>query len=171
LSSGPNRAVAGLLIGLAAAAGLVSGCGGSAVSGASVGTVLETKVVRVNGPASSASSASCFLRLTSQIEGGGTMTYCLEKFTGEPGPNDAVKSSGTLTLAFPEGEIHSSVRVVQTFEADGKHADQELTGNLTGGTGDYAGVKGTIAGGGANLESPPGTISESNLRYVIDFGG
>jgi hypothetical protein len=56
---------------------------------------------------------------------------------------------------------------VQRFERDGAHARQTLTGSLTGGTGSFRGARGTIAGGGADVERPPGHIGSSSLRYVL----
>lgn len=150
---------------------LSAGCGGSGgAGGATTGRVMQAVQVRVSGTAESKSSADCFLLLTSQVVGGGTSTYCLEKFTGEPGPNAVVESTGKLTFHLPKGDIRSDVRVSQTFEADGRHAEQRLSGTVTGGTGDYAGTTGKVTGGGPNVESPPGTIRSSDLRYEIDFG-
>jgi len=144
--------------------------GGSAVSGSSAGPALGRLTIHVAGPAESHSSPECFLSLVSKVVDGGTMTYCLQKFTGRPGRNALVRSSGTVTFALPKGQIRSAVDVQQKFGSDGEHAGQKLTGMVTGGTGTYEGVRGTIFGGGANEEFPPGTITDSNLHYLIHFG-
>ena len=144
-----------------------TGCVGSAVPGSSGGAALDRQTIHVAGPADSRSSGECFLLLESKVTGGGTMKYCLQKFTGRPGPNAVVRSSGAVTFALPEGVIRSDVDVRQTFGPDGRHADQTLTGKVTGGTGAYAGVNGTISGGGPNEEFPPGHIRDSSLHYLI----
>jgi len=168
----PMKALRALCLTAAAAALIVgAGCGGSStVSGSSVGPALDQLRIHVTGSAESHSSAECFLRLESKVVGGGTMTYCLETFTGRPGPDAVVKSSGTAIFALPEGQIRSDVDVEQRFGPEGKHAHQKLTGSVTGGTRTYEGVRGTISGGGANVEFPPGTITNSDLRYLIRFG-
>ena len=144
-----------------------AGCGGSTVSGSSVGPVTEPLTIRVTGSAESTPKEGCFLFLTAQIEGGGAMRYCLEDFTGEPGPDELVQDNGLLTFALADGTLRARVRVTQTFEADGRHAEQKLTGTVTGGSGRYADAHGTITGGGSVDEHPPGRIADSDLRYTV----
>jgi hypothetical protein len=81
-----------------------------------------------------------------------------------------VESWGTVTFALPEDQIRSEVDVEQNFGSDGKHASRKLTGTVTGGTGMYEGVKGTISGGGPNEEFPPGSITDSSLHNLLRFG-
>jgi hypothetical protein len=123
----------------------------------------------VTGPAESHSTQDCFLLFTAKVAGGGTMRYCLESFSGEPGPNQVVRDRGAMTFALPDGSVQADVRVVQRFDADSRHARQRLTGTLAGGTGRFAGVHGTIAGGGTVDEASPGHIADSALRYVLTF--
>lgn len=115
-------------------------------------------------------SSACFLLLRSKLEQG-SVSYCLEKFHGEPGPNATVRDSGTMTFTLPAGTIRARVSIVQRFGADGIHARQTLRGTLVGGTGRYARISGTIAGGGTDVEDPPGTIDSQHLRYVIRARG
>jgi hypothetical protein len=99
------------------------------------------------------------------------MRYCLEEFTGEPGSNAVVRDSGVMTFALPDGTLTARVRIAEAFEADGRHAQQKLTGTVTGGTGRYAGLRGAIGGGGRVDEHPPGQIADSDLRYTAVLGG
>jgi hypothetical protein len=149
----------------------LAGCGGSTVSGSSVEPVTQLVTIRVSGPADSHSTTDCFLLLTSHVDGGGTMRYCLQHFDGEPGPNAVMKDNGTMTFALPDGTLRANVQITQKFAADGRHAAQRLNGTVSGGTERYAGVRGTISGGGDVDEHPPGTIAGSNLRYVVAPGG
>jgi hypothetical protein len=98
------------------------------------------------------------------------MRYCLETFAGEPGPNAVVEDSGTMTFDLPDGTLRARVRITQSFEADGRHAEQRLTGRVTGGTGRYSDARGPIAGGGSVDEHPPGRIADSDLRYLVSAG-
>jgi hypothetical protein len=138
----------------------LAGCGGS-----------EHVTIRVTGSAESTPREGCFLFLTAQVEGGGTMRYCLEEFTGEPGPNAVVEDHGTMTFALPDGTLQARVRITQTFGADGQHAEQKLTGTVAGGTGRLAGVRGKISGGGSVDEHPPGHVADSDLRYTVASEG
>lgn len=94
---------------------------------------------------------------------------CLKRFGRGPGPNAVVHTSGTLPFRLRFGTVSARVRSIQRFAADGIHARQTLTGTVTGGTGRYRGARGTIAGGGTDVESPPGHIVRSNLRYVLSL--
>ena len=115
--------------------------------------------VHVTGPAVGTSTNACFLRLTSHIVGGGSETYCLQTFHGRPGPNAVVRSRGIVTFRLAHRTLRAKVLVVQRFAADGRHAHQTLSGTLGGG--------GTVSGGGSDLESPPGHVVASDLRYRI----
>lgn len=115
--------------------------------------------VHVTGPATSKSTNACFLQLASHVVGGGTETYCLQTFHGRPGPNAVVRSRGVVTFRLPHRTLRARVLVVQRFAADGKHARQTLTGTIVGG--------GTVNGGGTDVESPPGHVRASDLRYRI----
>jgi hypothetical protein len=156
----PVRPIANLTAFLAAAVLTASGCGGH---GKAQGPV----ALRVTGPAESHSTEDCFLQLNADVVGGGTMRYCLQTFSGQPGPNAVVHDRGTMTFDLDEGTVRASVAVVERFQADGRHATQTLTGTLLGGTGRFEGTQGTIAGGGDVDEHPPGQIADSDLRYVI----
>jgi hypothetical protein len=121
----------------------------------------------VTGSAQSLAAGSCFVRLRSRVVGGGTDTYCLERFSGAPGPRAVIRDGGTITFALPRGTLRTRVRIVQRFARDGIHATQSLTGAIVGGTRAYAHAAGTISGGGTDTEKPPGHIAASKLRYVV----
>jgi hypothetical protein len=104
----------------------------------------------------------CFLLLRSNVVGSGWMTYCLERFINDPGPNVTVLSSGRLTFNLPAHTIHARVRVTTRFGPDGEHAVQKLRGAVSGG--------GTIVGGGPYVEAPPGHVGASDLHYTIRLG-
>jgi hypothetical protein len=111
-------------------------------------------LVHVTGPAVGHSTASCFLRLSARIAGGGRAVTCLKTFSGEPGPNAVVRIHGTITFELPRRTIRARVLIVDRFAADGKHATQRVSG---------AG----ISGGGRFVEDPPGRIRSSDLRYRL----
>jgi hypothetical protein len=89
------------------------------------------------------------------------MTYCLERFINDPGPNVTVLDTGRLTfnLNLPTHTIHATVHVRTKFGPDGEHAVQRLRGAVSGG--------GTISGGGPYVEAPPGHVGASDLGYTI----
>ena len=124
-------------------------------------------VVAVHGSSTSLVSASCFIRLRQKLVGGGTLTYCLKVFHGEPEPNATVRDGGVMTFALAGGTIRTNVSIVERFAADGAHAMQTLTGKIVGGSGRYSHETGTVKGGGKVVEKPPGHIASSNLRYVL----
>jgi hypothetical protein len=126
-----------------------------------------TLTLRVSGSASSRSTSTCFLLLTGHVVGGGRESYCLKTFAGRPGPRATVRDSGTMRFTRKGWSLVARVRIVQRFGADGAHAHQTLRGTVTGGTGRFRGARGTIAGGGTDVERPPGHIVRSSLRYVI----
>jgi hypothetical protein len=132
-------------------------------------TAAESRLtIRVSGPASSRSTARCFLLIRGRVVGGGSETYCLRTFTGRPGPNAVVQDRGTMTFSLPRrGTLRTRVRIVQTFAADGRHARQSLTGTVVGGSGGFRGARGTIRGGGTDVEAAPGRITASKLRYLV----
>ena len=123
----------------------------------------EVLHVHVRGPARNLSvREDCFLLLRSNVVGGGWMTYCLERFINDPGPNVTVLDSGRLTFNLPTHTVHARVRVTTKFGPDGEHAIQKLRGTVSGG--------GTIAGGGPYVEAPPGHVGASDLHYTIRLG-
>jgi hypothetical protein len=105
---------------------------------------------------------SCFLLLRSNVVGGGWMTYCLQRFINDPGPNVTVVDTGRITFNLPTHTVHARVHVTTKFGPDGEHAVQRLRGTVSGG--------GTIAGGGPYVEAPPGHVGASDLRYIIRLG-
>ncbi len=123
--------------------------------------------LRIHGGTTQIISSSCFLKLRQRITGGGTLVYCLKTFHGEPGANAVVRDSGQMTFTLPAGTIRANVSIVQRFSTDGAHATQTLTGKIVGGTRRYAGARGTISGGGTDVEQPAGSVRSSNLRYVL----
>jgi len=132
---------------------LLAGCGSHAAR-------REVLHVHVHGSAENLPvTEGCFLLLRSNVIGGGWMTYCLERFINDPGPNVTVLDSGRLTLNLPTHTIHATVHVQTKFGPDGEHAVQKLRGAVSGG--------GTIAGGGPYVEAPPGHVGASDLRYTI----
>jgi hypothetical protein len=132
---------------------LIAGCGSRT-------TQHEVLHVHVHGSAQNLTvTEGCFLLLRSNVVGGGWMTYCLERFINDPGPNVTVLSSGRVTFNLPTHTIHARVRVTTKFGPDGEHAVQRLRGDVSGG--------GTIAGGGPYVEAPPGHVGASDLRYTI----
>jgi hypothetical protein len=135
---------------------LLSGCGGNTAEP-------EVLHVHVHGAARNLPvTEGCFRLLRSNVVGGGWLTYCLERFINDPGPNVTVLDSGRLTLNLPTHTIRARVRVTTKFGPDGEHAVQRLRGAVSGG--------GTIAGGGPYVEAPPGRVGASDLRYTIRLG-
>ena len=111
-------------------------------------------IVHVTGPATSAETPACFLRLTAPIRGGGTLVTCLTGFRGAPGPSAVVRVRGTMTFRLPHRTYRAAVLIVDRFAADGKHAVQRVTGTK-------------LSGGGTFLEDPPGHVRASNLTYRL----
>ena len=141
---------------LAVAVLLLCGCGSHT-------THREVLHVHVQGAARNLPvTEGCFLLLRSNVVGGGWMTYCLERFINDPGPNVTVLDSGRVTFALPTHTVRARVRVTTKFGPDGEHAIQKLRGTVAGG--------GTITGGGPYVEAPPGRVGASNLRYTIRLG-
>jgi hypothetical protein len=143
-------------IALALAVLLLCGCGSHTAR-------REVLHVHVRGAAQNLPvTEGCFLLLRSNVVGGGWMTYCLERFINDPGPNVTVLDSGRLIFNLPQHTIRARVRVTTSFGPDGEHAIQKLRGAVSGG--------GTIAGGGPYVEAPPGHVGASDLRYTIRLG-
>jgi hypothetical protein len=107
------------------------------------------------------------LRLAARVSGGGSMVYCLKTFHGTPGPNATVRDAGVMTFSLNGGSIRANVRIIQRFAADGTHAHQSLTGDVVGGEGRYHNARGTIVGGGTDVEAAPGDVTRSDLQYRI----
>jgi hypothetical protein len=127
-----------------------------------IATAVVSLLVHLVGPATTLNAHGCFLRLSTRIEPAGRAVYCIRDFRGAPGANAVVHDSGLLTLHLPARTVRAQVQVVERFAADGRHARQKLHGTVDGG--------GTIAGGGTLVESPPGHVSASSLRYRLDLG-
>jgi hypothetical protein len=123
--------------------------------------------VHVRGGTTQIITSSCFLKLKQRVTGGGTLVYCLKTFHGKPGANAVVRDSGVMTFTLPKGTIRANVSMVQRFSADGAHARQTLTGTVAGGSGRYEGARGSVSGGGTDVEQPPGSVRSSNLRYAF----
>ena len=129
---------------------------GLAVLAASASAGIQRSfTIRVAGPATSSTTEHCFLRIRGRVVGGGAEVYCLEHATGAPGPNAVVRDSGAMTFQVRDGTIRTLVRIVQRFGADGRHARQSLTGRVGGGTGRFRGARGSIRGGGTDVEALP----------------
>jgi hypothetical protein len=117
-------------------------------------------IVHVRGASSTApTTGRCFLEIRQHAVGGGTTNYCLQRFTGRPGPNATLRDSGVMTFRLPAETLRARVRIVARFGADGAHATQRLEGTIAGG--------GSVTGGGPYVERPPGHVASSNFRYVI----
>jgi hypothetical protein len=135
---------------------LLCGCGSQTAQ-------REVVHVHVHGAARNLPvTEGCFLLLRSNVVGSGWMTYCLERFINDPGPNVTVLSTGRMTFNLPTHTIHARVHITTTFGPDGEHATQKLRGAVSGG--------GTIVGGGPYVEAPPGHVGASDLRYTIRLG-
>ncbi len=111
-------------------------------------------LIHVEGPARSAETAACFLRLTAHITGGGTAVTCITGFRGAPAPNAVVRVRATIAFHLPHRLLRYRVLIVDRFAADGKHATERLTGR-------------GIGGGGTFVEDPPGHVRASDLRYRL----
>ena len=111
-------------------------------------------IVHVTGPAVSAETPACFLRLTARVRDGGGLVTCLTGFRGTPGPNAVVHVTGTMTFRLPHRTYRARVLIVDRFGPDGKHAIQHVSG-------------GGVSGGGTYLEDPPGHVRSSNLTYRL----
>ena len=128
------------------------------------GSTTHRLVVHVRGSSTSGpSTARCFLLIRQHVAGGGTSSYCLETYSGRPGPNATLKDQGVITFSLQHRTIRARVHVVARFGADGRHAQQTLRGTVIGG--------GSITGGGPYVETPPGHVASSDLRYVISLTG
>jgi len=124
-------------------------------------------LIHVTGPSSGMPTGACFLRIPGRIDGGGSSIYCLKSFRGRPGPGATVTDTGTMTFSLLRGTITARVEVVQRFGKDGKRARQVLHGTVVAGTRSYRNARGTISGGGTDVEVAPGQIARSDLRYRI----
>ena len=124
-------------------------------------------LIHVTGSSSGTTTEACFLRIPGRIDGGGSSIYCLKAFHGRRGPNATVTDSGSMTFSLQRGMIKAQVVIVQRYADDGKTARQVLHGTVVSGTRSYRGARGTISGGGIDVEDAPGQISTSNLHYRI----
>jgi hypothetical protein len=132
---------------------VLAGCGGQG---------RKDVTVHLRGSSTNARSAGpCLLVIRQHVSGGGTSTYCLERFSGRPAPHATVRDSGVMTFRLPVETIRAHVRIVVKFAADGRHAVQKLNGTIAGGR--------RITGGGSYVEDPPGHVAASDLRYTIRF--
>ena len=111
-------------------------------------------LLHVTGAAEGHSTARCFLQLSARVVGGGRAITCIETFSGRPGPNALVRIRGTITFRLPHRTIRARVLIVDRFAADGRHATQRVSGR-------------GISGGGRFVESLPGHVRSSDLRYRV----
>jgi hypothetical protein len=125
--------------------------------------------VRVEGKAVRRTTPACLFSIRAQVAGGGRQTTCLTRVDGYPGPKGLIHSRGRMTFVLPHGTLRARVRIVQRFRADGAHARQTVTGTLTGGSGRYAGARGTIRGGGSVVDTGAG-LGRLDLEYRIELG-
>ena len=129
---------------------------GLAVLAASASAGIQRSfTIRVAGPATSSTTEHSFLRIRGRVVGGGAEVYCLERATGTPGRTPSFETAGPVTFQGRDGTIRTLVRIVQRFGADGRHARQSLTGRVGGGTGRFRGARGSIRGGGTDVEALP----------------
>ncbi|HET7045030.1 MAG TPA: hypothetical protein VFI37_09295 [Gaiellaceae bacterium] len=139
---------------------VAAGCGASAS---------PSLTVRVEGTAARRSTSACLFSIRANVAGGGRQTTCLTRVDGYPGPKASMHSRGRMTFALPHGTLRARVQIVQRFRADGAHAKQTVSGTITGGSGRYAGARGTIRGGGAVVDSRSG-LRGLDLVYRIALG-
>src|SRR4051812_17677111 len=79
---------------------------------------VDRVIVHVTGPATSAETTACFLRLTAHAVGGGTVVTCLTDFRGSPGPSAIVRVRGTITFRLPHRTLRAAVLIVDRFAPD-----------------------------------------------------
>src|SRR3954453_7850802 len=111
-------------------------------------------LIHVEGPARTAETATCFVRLTARVAGGGTGVTCPTGFRGQPGPHALVRLTGTIDFHLPHRLLRYRVLIVGRFAADGHYPTHHLSG--TG-----------LSGGGTFVEDPPGNVQASNLVYRV----
>jgi hypothetical protein len=153
-------------VGLAAlvvvAAAVLAACHGAAGS--------RTIGLRVRGNPERGSAPGCVFVIHASVVGGGTQTTCLTEIHGTPGPNVVMHSAGRMTFDLPRGRIDTRVRITQRFGRDGVRARQTTTGTIAGGSAAYAGVAGTIEGGGTVADRFTG-IGPVDLTYTFTLRG
>jgi hypothetical protein len=112
--------------------------------------------VHVATTPSRASSAGCVFVIRNAIVEGGRQTTCLLAVDGVPSPGGVVESRGTMTFDLPRGRIRTRVTSVLRFRSDGVHARQTVRGVVVGGTGAFAGMRGTVSGTAAVADRASG---------------
>jgi hypothetical protein len=138
-------------------------------AGCSSSTKRETReTLHVVGPVTRTSQGSCLFALRAAVREGGTQRTCLTAIDGFPAPNATMHSKGTMAFARDGGALVFRVRVTQRFAADGAHARQAVDGTLVGGSGRYAGARGSIRGGGTVVDSRD-TIRATRLTYHLSY--
>ena len=71
-----------------------------------------------------------------------------------------------MAFALSDGTIRMRVSITQRFARDGVHAHQTLRGSITGGTGIYRQVRGTVSGSGTVIDRAL-SLGPVNLRYAL----
>jgi hypothetical protein len=128
--------------------------------------VAATLLLRVDAVPSRRSTSACIFAIRAPLVGGGTQTTCLTSIDGVPAPSATMHSRGTMAFALRGGLLRAQVRITQRFAADGVHARQTVSGRVSGGSGRFAGTRGTISGGGSVVDRRGG-LGRVDLRYTI----
>jgi S-formylglutathione hydrolase FrmB len=124
--------------------------------------------LHVVGRAARSSTASCAFLISARVREGGRQVTCLTAVRGFPGPHSVIRSSGTMTFRLAQGTIRARVAVTQRFGANGASATQTLSGSIVGGSGRYAGVRGTMTGGGTLVDTRA-ALRSLELVYRLSF--
>ena len=99
-----------------------------------------------------ASTSGCLFLIKNRVVEGGRQTTCLRTVDGVPYPGSVVKSRGTMAFTLEHGTIAARVLSVLRFGHDGVHAAQRVTGTVTGGSGAYRGVRGSLSARGTVVD-------------------
>jgi hypothetical protein len=75
-----------------------------------------------------------------------------------------------MTFRLAAGTIRTKVAVTQRFGANGASAGQTVSGTVVGGTGRYAGARGTLSGGGTLVDTRT-SLRALKLVYRLSLVG
>jgi hypothetical protein len=139
------------------------------VSTAVVALPASTLTLAVRGTPSRRATSACYFLIRAPVVGGGTQRTCLTAVDGFPAPRAVLRSRGWMEFVLRRGTLRVRVRITQRFGADGVRARQTVSGTVVGGTGRYAGARGTISGGGSVVDWARG-LGPVDLRYTIRLG-